>query len=44
MKPDINDTHSGTALYDAIDATFQVLLRNKFAGLLLGDSNQNQLF
>jgi hypothetical protein len=30
-------------LYDAINATFQVLLRNKMAGLLLDDSNQNQI-
>jgi len=43
LKPDIKDPNSGTALYDAIDATFQVLLRNKFAGLLIGDTNRNQI-
>ena len=43
LKPDINDANAGTALYDAIDSTFQILLRNKFAGLLLGDSNRNQI-
>ena len=43
LKPDIKDRNSGTALYDAIDSTFRVLLRNKFAGLLLGDSNRNQI-
>ncbi|CAF5183953.1 unnamed protein product, partial [Rotaria magnacalcarata] len=32
-----------TALYDTIDSTFQVLLRNKFAGILTGDSNRNQI-
>ncbi|CAF0774025.1 unnamed protein product [Adineta ricciae] len=43
LKPDINDENSGTALYDAIDSTFQILLRNKLAGLLLGDENRNQI-
>jgi hypothetical protein len=43
LKPDINDKNPGTALYDAIDATLTLLLRNKFAGLLTGDSNQNQI-
>ncbi|CAF3098268.1 unnamed protein product [Rotaria sp. Silwood2] len=43
LKPSVDDANAGTALYDAIDSTFQVLLRNKFAGLLLGDSNRNQI-
>ncbi|CAF1278442.1 unnamed protein product [Rotaria sordida] len=43
LKPNFNDTNGGTALYDAIDSTFQVLLRNKLAGLLLDDSNRNQI-
>ncbi|CAF0908662.1 unnamed protein product [Rotaria sordida] len=43
LKPSIDDANSGTALYDAIDSTFKILLRNKFAGLLLGDSNRNQI-
>ena len=43
LKPDLKDAHSGTALYDAIDATLTVLLKNKFAGLFLGDSNRNQI-
>ncbi|CAF3098326.1 unnamed protein product [Rotaria sp. Silwood2] len=43
LKPSIDDANSGTALYDAIDSTFKVLLRNKFAGLLFGDSNRNQI-
>ena len=34
LKPSIDDANSGTALYDAIDATLQILLRNKLAGLL----------
>ncbi|CAF1218194.1 unnamed protein product [Adineta steineri] len=43
LKPDIDDLNSGTALYDAIGSTFQILLRNKLTGLLLGDSNRNQI-
>ncbi|CAF5114712.1 unnamed protein product [Rotaria sp. Silwood1] len=43
LKPSIDDENSGTALYDAIDSTFQVLFKKKFAGLLLGDSNRNQI-
>ncbi|UJR20310.1 hypothetical protein I4U23_023441 [Adineta vaga] len=43
LKPNITDENSGTALYDAIDSTFRVLLRNKLAGLLVGDSNRNQI-
>jgi hypothetical protein len=43
LKPDLNDANSGTALYDAIDATLTVLLKTKFAGLFLGDSNRNQI-
>ena len=43
VKPSIDDANSGTALYDAIDATLQILLRNKLAGLLTGDSNRNQI-
>ena len=43
LKPDIKDANAGTALYDAIDSTFKILLRNKFVGLLSGDSNRNQI-
>jgi hypothetical protein len=43
LKPDIKDQNSGTALYDAIDATLTVLLGHKFAGLFTGDSNRNQI-
>ena len=43
LKWDIKDPNSGTALYDAIDATFEVLLRNKFAELLLDNSNRNEI-
>ncbi|CAF1913032.1 unnamed protein product [Rotaria magnacalcarata] len=43
LKPSIDDANAGTALYDAIDSTFQFLLRNKFAGILTGDSNRNQI-
>ncbi|CAF2019748.1 unnamed protein product [Rotaria magnacalcarata] len=39
----IDNANAGTALYDTIDSTFQVLLRNKFAGSLTGDSNRNQI-
>ncbi|CAF2060327.1 unnamed protein product [Rotaria magnacalcarata] len=39
----IDNANAGTALYDTIDSTFQVLLRNKFAGILTGDSNRNQI-
>ncbi|CAF1006697.1 unnamed protein product [Adineta steineri] len=43
MKPNINDMNSGTALYDAIHATSQILLKNKLTGLLSNDSNRNQI-
>ncbi|CAF1237078.1 unnamed protein product [Adineta steineri] len=43
IKPRMDDPNPGTALYDAIGSTFQILFRNKFAGLLLGDSNRNQI-
>lgn len=43
LKPSVDDANPGTALYDAIDSTFQILFRNKFAGILLGDSNRNQI-
>ena len=43
LKPDINDANFGTALYDAIDSTFQALLRNKLSGLFRLDSNRNQI-
>ena len=43
LKPDVSDANAGTALYDAIDAAHTVLVRNKLAGLLRDDSNQNQI-
>ena len=42
LKLDIHDPNSDTAWYDAIDATLQVLLKYKFAGFLLCDSNSNR--
>ena len=43
LKPATTDNNSGTALYDAIAAAASALLKNKFAGLLSGDSNRNQV-
>ena len=43
LKPYISDVNAGTALYDAIDAAYTVLVRNKLAGLLLDDSIENQI-
>lgn len=43
LKPATTDNNSGTALYDAIASAASVLLRNKFAGLLSGDANRNQI-
>lgn len=43
LKPDIDDANPGTALYDAIESAFETLVRNKLAGVLLNDSNRNQI-
>lgn len=43
LKPAFNDANPGTALYDAIDSTTTLLLQTKFAGLLTGNSNRNQI-
>ncbi|CAF0931255.1 unnamed protein product [Didymodactylos carnosus] len=43
LKPALDDANSGTALYDAISSTYNVLLRNKLAGLFMQDSNRNQI-
>ena len=43
LKPSTDDSNPGTALYDAIAKTLEVLLRNKLAGLFIGDSNRNQI-
>ena len=43
LKPSTSDNNSGTALYDAIASASAALLKNKFAGLLSGDTNRNQI-
>ncbi|CAF1100097.1 unnamed protein product [Rotaria sordida] len=41
--PSFNDSNPSTALYNAIETSFQFLLRNKLTGLFTDDSNRNRI-
>ncbi|CAF1451435.1 unnamed protein product, partial [Rotaria sordida] len=43
LKPSFNDSNPSTALYNAIETSFQFLLRNKLTGLFTDDSNRNRI-